>query len=52
MQVLEKNGSSGSTRTYNPPVNSAIPAYTPDKTKRNQIENIEECALLICPVLA
>ena len=24
MQVLEKNGSSGRTRTYNPPVNSRI----------------------------
>src|SRR5262249_38028443 len=49
---VKKNGSSGRTRTYNPPVNSAILAYMPYKSKQKQIENIEGRERLGCSVLA
>ena len=52
MQVLEKNGSSGRTRTYKPPVNRAISMYPPNNSERNQIENIEKREWLSCSVLS
>jgi hypothetical protein len=33
-KLLEKNGSSARTRTYNPPVNRGIPSATPHSSSR------------------
>ena len=41
-QVLEKNGSSGRTRTYNPPVNSRMLCHVPTVYRRRFLDQAGE----------